>query len=316
MLLQDIQSHRIFTAFKDRRLELDFLICYPHGTGGNFIWDLVTNGPSDSAIEERNFDGVWMKLDHIPLARVESDLETHLETLCGVAETMNVSFPVGKTRSARCHFPPVLTDLIMDLRCEEMAFIEVRYEDKWFPTALSLIKNHLMTPWDGNPHLIELLLNHCIISGMSQRIMVTDYLRMIDAVSSQTADLPWSNSLLSWDYYIHCKQNGYVYGPDSLSRFLDAWIFRPDAYAYYSTDAYAATRDLFAGKVSRHTVVEYSDLFFGMEVPEGRMGAISDDQLKLYSKHNIKTVRTIAPLLGDDYSNMVVDRLDAWEAKL
>jgi hypothetical protein len=314
MLLNDIQTHKIFTGFKDRKLELDLLICYPHGTGGNFIWDVLSNGYSASALEERNFNGFWMKLDHIPLARVETDLETHFDTLAGIAQTMRLP---KKTDIARCHFPPVLTDLALDLRIDEIVFIEVRYEDKWFPTALSLIRNHLLTPWEGNPHLIELVLNHCIISGISQKIMVTDYLVMIDRLEQHVVGLPWRNSLLSWDYFIHCKQNGYVYGLDSLQRFLTTWIFRPDAYAYYSTDAYRDTRDLFTNKVKKHTVVDYSNLFFdGIFPSDGRLSDLDRHALKEYARSNLGCFESISHLIDDQYRKMVRDRISSWKSCL
>lgn len=314
MLLTQIQSHQIFTAFKNRRLELDLLICYPHGTGGNFIWEVLSNGYSESALDERNFNGIWLKLDHIPLSRVETDLETHFDTLAGIANTMTL--PSGRKNIARCHFPPVLTDLALDLSINEILFIEVKYEDKWFSTALSLIRTHLLTPWHGNPHLIELLLNHCIISGLTQRIMITDYMGMLEKLERHVGDLPWHNSLLSWDYFIDCKQNGHVYGRESLSRFLTTWIFRPDAYAYYSTDAYRDTRDLFVSKVKQHTVVDYGELFFESKVPDGKLSLISPEHLKLYSRNNLNTVARIVPLLDEQYASIVSKRLEAWASNL
>ncbi len=313
-----IPDHVVFYDFKDIRYEVGITICYPHGCGGNFLARAIGNDGTTDLTEnnEYNYDGIWLGLDHLPLDMfgTQEALTKHLDSLYNIAKNRGISGSLPMV--ARTHGPPFLTHAIHGFSTREALFIEINDDDRWFPLCLSMIKNHVNSQWESQPHMIELVLNHCIDAGLRDKLMIAEYHAMVSVIQPHTdaAAMPWNNTLLSWDYLIYCKQKNKNYSIETLGIFLKEWLFNPSAYARYKSDYYTKTRDALRSHAETHTIVSYKKLFMELQSPEhGHCSSVNRDLLRNYSLKNISQVRDIVGLLPDPESSQCLHQLDAWE---
>lgn len=319
----EIPDHPVFHDFKQMRYHVETVICYPHGGGGNFLARAVANGGRTdlNQTNEYNFLGVWLGLDHLPLDRFNDDdsLLRHLDELYLIAKNSNASLDGMRIPVARTHNPPFLTQAIHGFTFNQAAFIEVADQHRWFTLCLSLIKNHVNRQWESQPHMIELVLNHCIEAGIRDRLMIADYNAMAAEIGPLFSGIgmPWHNTLLSWDYLIHCKKNRESYSIDSLGIFLRDWLFKPTAYSTYKSDYYLRTRDDLVGKVSLHQVIDYEDLFMKRQIPErGLLSIVDQTLLANYSFRNLEDAEGIIRLLPEPEKSFSLRMIECWKKSL
>ena len=329
-MLPDPSQHNVFTDFKSKHIKLGSIICFPPGTGGNFLATSISPvGRHLPNINEYLIDdGVALPLDSESTSEWV-DLDKLHNLLLVASDKRSVSDRFGVS-----HNLPWWTWHIYTLQVEEILSLVFTHEDSWFPSSLNRIKWYLNKNWHDKPWLFTRLLEFCEYRGP---VLYYEYELMCHTIAYETGVDMATGSILAWRWYMWCKASGKDfldikgfkrtvgemiyptlaewhersvwgrYGKSAISEYENRWLGRDyrDAWTY------------FQGRVPLLHKVDYAEFYFDLRRPDS--GILSDIDLRViesYSRSNIELIRQLLPLTPDRYQPELHDILGRYSDRL
>ena len=308
-------DHPLFRDFKGMSASFDATICFPPGTGGNFLGYRLTGGGAvwEGINEYKAANIDWLSLETL----INHDLDPVIDLDACHAIMANGYNPLGGSGAANTgirlsmgHRLPVLTQRIYGYHTEELITIEMPSERCRLIGALLCYKMFMTDIREARPITISDMLYRC---PMPPDVAMRDYDDVVDNINAHLDGhgIPrtWEigHTPMFWMWYTNCVNHGVDrMSIPSLRKYVTNNLLgdymAEDPPAEHSRDG--ETYQLSKASItcaSRLITVDYDSLFFDLDhCGSNVLSRIDRRDIHSYSASNMAMLESVLPLVEDD----------------
>lgn len=272
----------IFNRYKHIKIEVENLIVFPDGAGGNFLLsmaDISQDDVSNNNTNEYKADEMfWPDIDslrfhnhRVPAPSI-SEIEKNVETWLSVHDTKLLVDRYGKFEYLVGHFPPKILCDVFDVTIKDALWIQPHSVYTEITDTIHRFKKVMFRDYNANPYMISDILNGIKTKNNTLKINSNDH-DIALAMLRKTLPLVEKNSLIVWKFIIDSKiKNDNMTANDArkyiTEYFFDSAFKRRSYGELYMSDSYKTKFEQVTSKCQNIHVVPYDKLFFDLELPE------------------------------------------------